>query len=108
MGFFRSLRTKNRKYGRMAAGALIISPLSPRAPASQAIVSGVNCLGHKKIYYVSRYLLYIIKRDSRNMDLFTSQPSKTNNNSNNILEQNWFLSSVRVISIVLTEQLGTI
>ena len=31
------LASRNQKYGRMAAGALSISPLSPRAPASQAI-----------------------------------------------------------------------
>ena len=36
-------------------------------------LSGVDGLGHKKILYVSRYLLHIIKRKNRAMDLFTSQ-----------------------------------
>ena len=44
-------------------------------------------LGHKKILYVSRYLLHVIKRKSRTTDLFTSKLNKTTDNSNNILKQ---------------------
>ena len=47
----------------------------------------VDGLGHKKILYVSRYLLHVIKRKNRTTDLFTSKLNKTTDNSNNILKQ---------------------
>ena len=35
----------------------------------------------------TRYLLHVIKRKNRTIDLFTSKPNKTTDNSNNILKQ---------------------
>ena len=59
-----------------------------KKPYTTILLSGVDGLGDKKILYISRYLLHIIRKKNKTMDLLTSQLNRTTDNSNNTLEQN--------------------